>query len=123
MSDSGPSAKKPKLMKRGRKRKPAEEVADDGDEEGNETSCWMFQRIYYKFHVSFKNFLSTFNFLGFIGANAAKMPLIESYSSIPADPLVHEMSARPLEMSPFEKTQSFMCSFCPKRSQCLERLR
>ena len=49
MSDSGPSAKKPKLMKRGRKRKPAEEVADDGDEEGNETPCWMLQQIYYKF--------------------------------------------------------------------------
>ena len=38
MSDSGPSAKKPKLMKRGRKRKPAEEVADDGDDEGNKNS-------------------------------------------------------------------------------------
>ena len=82
-----------------------------------------FSEFYYKFYVSFKNFLSTFNFLGFIGANTAKMPLIESYSSIAADPMVHEMTARPLEMSPFEKTQSFMCSFCPKRSQCLERLR
>lgn len=45
MSDSGPSAKKPKLMKRGRKRKPAEEVADDGEEEGNETSCWMLNLL------------------------------------------------------------------------------
>ena len=30
---------------------------------------------------------------------------------------------KPLEVSPFESIKTFMCSFCPKRSQNLERLR